>query len=103
MKKTVVTIGLNDQDTKFQVIDTDTAKKTVTNLLIYNCIDGATITDAVGVYRHESGVLITENSIQVTIFDADMTNVYNACKAIKNALNQESVVIENLETNTVFF
>lgn len=103
MKKTTLSIGLNDKDTKYQIIDGEKARHTIASLLVYNGVDGATISDGIGIYKHENGALIVENSIIVTMFEVDENAVKNACNAIKTALNQESILIENTISDAVFF
>lgn len=94
MKKHTFYIGLNDKDTKTQLITTLNAYHIVTNILGVD----STISDCKGVYTHEDGTVTTENTLEVVLldFDSKMTRewVTDKANAIKVALNQESVAYQ---------
>ena len=94
MKKHTFYIGLNDKDTKTQLITTLNAYHIVTNILGVD----STISDCKGVYTHEDGTVTTENTLEVVLldFDSKMTRewVTDKANAIKQALNQESVAYQ---------
>lgn len=102
MKKFIIYCGLNDQVTKKQEITTLDAYKIATNIFV-KTTGGATITEAMGVYTHDDGTIVTESTLRCEIFDCDIATIENAAKQLKTALNQESVVIEQIETNSKFF
>lgn len=102
MKKFIIYVGLNDQVTKMQEITTLDAYKIATNIFI-EYTGGATISEARGVYTHEDGTIITENTLRCEIFGATEEQIEKAASQIKIALNQESVAIEEIETNSRFF
>ena len=102
MTKFIIYCGLNDQNTKNQEISTIDAYKIASNIFV-KTTGGATITEAVGVYTHDDGTIVTESTLRCEIFGADVATVESAAKALKTALNQESVVIEQVETNSKFF
>ena len=102
MKKITLYIGLNDKDKKYQVFDAMEAQKIVLNFLLSAGIDGATIYNAVGIYKHDNGAIVTENTLRVELFEVSREAVIEACKGIKKALNQESIVINETEENTDF-
>jgi hypothetical protein len=91
MKKHTFYIGLNDKDTKTQLISTLDAYRITTNILEVD----STITECKGVYTHDDGTIITENTLEVVLLDFDdaLTDRWIADKAnaIKQALNQESI------------
>lgn len=102
MKKFIIYCGLNDQVTKKQEITTLDAYKIATNIFV-KTTGGATITEAMGVYTHDDGTIVTESTLRCEIFDADIATIEKAASQLKTALNQESVVIEQIETNSKFF
>lgn len=83
-------VGLNDKITKTQKIDTVEAYKIAENILLNTC-GGATIYNAMGIYRHDDGSIITENSLRIEIWSCDENNVLRAAQLLKTALNQESI------------
>lgn len=91
-------VGLNDKDTKEQVIDLKQAKR-----VIMNIVGDCTITDALGHYTHEDGSIVNEQSVKVELlFKAD-NQVVQFAKEIKEKLNQESVVLakDYIETELI--
>lgn len=98
MKKYTLSIGLNDKDTKIQRINTLEAYKMIENILMANTIEGFTIYEAKGVYKHDNGEIVKENTLRVEVYDFDntlATKIITSIHAIKAALNQESVALES--------
>lgn len=102
MKKFVMCIGLLDKDTKVQEINTLDAFKVASNIFA-QATGGATITEGRGVYTHQDGTIIIETTLVCTIYGAEMGEVKRAADALKIALNQESVAIEEMESNSIFY
>ena len=100
MKKQTLYIGLNDKDTKAQKIDTLEAVKIVSNILT-EYTDGATIYNATGIYKHDNGDIVIENTLRVELIEADAGRLAEAVKIIKTVLNQESIIIQNEIINSV--
>lgn len=98
MKKTTLYIGLNDKDTKRQEINTTEAVKIVTNILIE--LGGATIYEATGIYKHDDGNIVIENTLRVELIEADNELLASKITLIKQVLNQESIITqtENIKT-----
>lgn len=98
MKKHTLYIGLNDQETKTQLISTLDAYRITTNILGVD----STIKECKGVYTHEDGAITTENTLEVVLLDFDgvMSKawVLEKVEALKTALNQESIAyqVENI-------
>ena len=94
MKKITLYIGLNDKNTKMQQITTLEAYRVVNNILATD----STITECKGVYTHDDGTVVTENTLQVVMLDFDGTLdkgwVIGKVNRIKQALNQESVAYQ---------
>ena len=81
-------VGLNDKDTRTQLVSNPIAKKIIMNI----CGD-CTISDAQGHYTHEDGSSVNEKAIRVEmLFKAD-NQVYSYAQRIKKELNQESIAL----------
>lgn len=96
MKKLTISIGLLDKDTKTQLISNNDAMQTVNNCFLSR-LDAFTVYFAKGVYTHENGQQIQENTIRVevvTFNDNDYNNAIQSIKDVKQALNQETILLE---------
>lgn len=101
MKEIILTIGLNDKDTKKQEITTIDAYKIVQNICTMY-VGGATIYETYGVYKHENGDIIEEKSLRIEIATDDKKAVIDVINVLKMALNQESVLYKEVESNIMF-
>ena len=99
MKKTTLYIGLNDKDTKQQKIDTIEAVKIISNL-ITSLADGGTIYNATGIYKHDDGTIVIENTLRVELIDIDSSSLQTLVKTAKTILNQESIIIQTESIDT---
>ena len=95
MKKSTLYIGLNDKDSKQQKIDTLEATKMCINILTASGIDGATVYNAMGIYKHDNGDIIVENTLRIELIEADESALKTAINSIKIVLNQESIILQN--------
>lgn len=86
-------VGLNDKDLKKQIIPTEQAQLIVNNT-IYTLTDGATVYPAYGVYKHNDGEKVLENTIKIELIDTPDQTLGNVIRTLKTALNQESVMVE---------
>ena len=94
-------IGLNDQLTKRQEISTEKALIDVSEYLANN-FEGATAYNAIGIYKHENGEIVRENSIVIELVfvnDEDVTKMINHFRVI---FNQESVMKVKLSCDCDF-
>lgn len=98
MTKTTLYIGLNDKDTKRQEINTTEAIKLLTNML--TDIGGATIYEATGIYTHDDGKIVIENTLRVELIGIDENIILNKIKVLKLLFNQESIIKQTEEINT---
>lgn len=81
-------VGLNDKDSKKQVIKLQQAKR-----IIMNVCGDCTMSDALGHYTHEDGSAVKEKSIKVELlFKAD-NEVISYARQLKKELNQESIAL----------
>ena len=101
MKKYIMSIGLNDKDTKQQEISLLDAYKVVMNIFA-STTGGATVHEGMGCYTHENGDVVIEKSLIAYIYTDDNDSVLEAANAIKTALNQEAVALESIESNSMF-
>ena len=100
MEKITLYIGLNDKDTKKQKIDTLEATKIISNLITSLC-DGGTIYNATGIYRHENGEIVIENTLRIELIDPSKTALKELVSTAKTILNQESIIIQTESINTM--
>lgn len=102
MKKDTIIVGLFDKDTKHQEITTVDAYKTA-SLLFAETTGGATITEGRGVYTHNNGQIVIEPTLLCVVYGCDDKTVRSTADLLKIAFNQESVIIETTESNSVFY
>lgn len=95
-------VGLNDKDTKVQKYTTTEAYKIVENIC-YNVCGGATISEALGIYTHDDGAKIRENSLRVEILYSTKEKVLEVINLVKVALNQESVMMTEEVINVMYY
>lgn len=98
--KYILTIGLNDKDTKQQKYDTITAYKMIEQIAL-NYVDGTSITEQHGTYKHEDGTITHETSLQLSLMFTNDLTVKLIANEIKKALNQESIIFEKLTSNSI--
>ena len=99
MKKFILYVGLNDKDAKEQKIGIIEAYKIIENIIIPKT-SGYTISEALGYYRHEDGTITTEKSLRVEILFVEKPLIIEICKTLKMAFNQESIAVEEVNTNS---
>lgn len=94
-------IGLNDKDSKQQEISTIDAFKIVEN--IFNTYtEGATIRECRGIYKHENGEHVIENTLECFTFEITDDEIKNIVNILKSLLNQESILVRKENVNTMF-
>lgn len=94
IKKHILYIGLNDKDTKQQEITTVDAYKIIQRAVLGVGYDGATITEATGIYKHDDGEIVIEKSLEVSILFATDDKTAQLVNEIKHLLNQESIAVQ---------
>lgn len=102
MDKYILYVGLNDKDTKTQKIDTLSAYNLTNNILI-NYVEGATVTQSKGIYKHNNGNVVIENTLVIELLFTDKTTVETIAKELKMALNQESIAIQKQTIESYLF
>lgn len=101
MEKITLYVGLNDKDTKQQKIDTIEATKIVENLVVSTC-GGGTIYNAAGVYTHDNGEIVIENTLRIELIECGADAVNTLVDTLKRVLNQESIIKQIEKINSVF-
>ena len=99
MLKFTISLGLKDKDTKKQKITTRKAKRKLQKLLYANGLD-ATIYKASGLYTHDNGRQVKENTIRIDLYFAKEDKVIDFCQTLKTEYNQESVALERVAVNS---
>ena len=95
MKKCILYLGLNDAETKKQVMETKHALEIVKYLLLdeYH-LPGATVHVADGIYKHQDGHIVTENTIVIILLGIDEEVIINIIRDLKLIFNQECILKE---------
>lgn len=101
MTKYILTIGLNDKDTKQPKYDIITSYKII-ETIIKQYVDGYTIYQTNGAYKHDDGTFIQEQSIRVELLFTSEITARIIAQKIKEptAMNQESIAFEIQEINS---
>lgn len=94
MIKYTLFVGLNDKDKKIQLVDNEAARAIITRAALANGIDGLTITLSQGIYKHESGAVVIENTYRLELLFVKDSQVRALCDDLKKLLNQESIAIQ---------
>ena len=102
MDKYILYVGLNDKDTKTQKNDTLSAYNLTNNILL-NYVEGATVTQSKGIYKHNNGNIVIENTLVIELLFTDKTTVETIAKELKMALNQESIAIQKQTIESYLF
>jgi hypothetical protein len=103
MKKFVIIAGLNDKETKKQEISTENAHNIIVKVLYNNGVEGATFTEAKGLYIHRDGTAVFETSIKIELLFITEATAREIAEQIRIELNQESTVLEiqNLDSELI--
>ena len=95
-------IGLNDKDTKRQELTNLDAKAEISAILFKYFPNGFTLQECQGMYRHNDGTVVCENTIKVILFDYNIGLVLDAVEDLKLKLNQECIAVEHIKTTVNF-
>lgn len=102
MTKYTLYVGLLDKDSKVQKVETLEAFKLIENLCT-SYTDGATIFEAKGVYKHEDGTIVRENTFKIELLFVEVEAVKEIANTLKRLLNQESIalVVEEIQDSVL--
>lgn len=99
--KYILSIGLFDKDSKKLEISREAAQAMVNNEVARR-FDGTTVYSADGVYRNLDGSTVREPTIRVELVFTTKEAVISLAKWAKGALNQESVMYEEVKEDVEF-
>lgn len=104
IEKITLYMGLNDKDSKAQKFTKLESYKLLESILKVKGID-ATISEATGLYTHDDGTLVIEESLRIEIlfFENKKENnerVMNLVDTLKKAFNQESIAMQKENINS---
>jgi len=91
--KAILYLGLNDKDTKKQKISTRRASRILAGLLCER-FTGATVQFCKGIYKHENGHQVRENSFTITLYYVSLEAVRGFASELRRVFNQESILID---------
>lgn len=102
-KKYTYFLGLNDKDTKTQLVRNADALHNVLSL-VASQLWGGTVTESNGVFKHEDGTIVIENTIKIETlgFLTDGEVYENFARELAIEFNQESVLLEVSEVSESF-
>lgn len=87
-------VGLNDKDTKQQELSNLEAKAEISEILFRYCSNGFTLQECQGMYKHDDGTVVCENTIKVILLDYNFSMIFELVEDLKHKLNQESIAVE---------
>lgn len=91
-------LGLNDKDTKTQVIS-----KTQAIMLIADICGDCTMTPTIGVYTHDNGERVIEEGFKIEVYGITNEQACDIASELVSVFNQECVIkSELLELKTDF-
>lgn len=98
LEKFILTMGLNDKDTKAQIISDKDARELLESLIIENGFDGATILEGLGIYKHEAenniAPIVKEKCLRIELLFTSFQKVVKFAQVLKSRFNQESIALE---------
>lgn len=102
MEKYTLNIGMNDKDSMLQEISEIESCSRIIESLNESLIEGYTIYNANGFYTHENGTRVNEKTIIVEIVNEKKEKILKACNSIKRKLNQESILVQEQNIESMF-
>ncbi len=97
-----VFVGLNDKDTKKQEVGTDKALEIVKSLC-WEMFEGATVSLTFGLYKHDNGDKVTENTIKIELMTDDTDKIKTLVNELKRIFNQESIMVTIINPDVCFW
>lgn len=103
MEKATIFLGLNDQDTKTQIITTNNAVNLCKSILLRYFVGASILSNVQGVFKHEDGTIVVENSLAVILYGYSLDKVLQFVEDLKKEFNQESVTLEYCDNANINF
>lgn len=94
----ILYMGLNDKNTKRQKIRTKKAIKYLQQYLFNNDIN-ATISLCKGLYKHEGGQKVKENTIKIELLFIEENKILSMIEDLKKDYNQETIAVQKILVN----
>ena len=88
MNKHEIFIGLNDKDTKKQVVSTEEAM-----LKVHSLVGDCSMSLIQGYFTHADGSMVVEKTIKCEIFGMEDEKIHAVVEQLKLDLNQESILV----------
>ena len=88
MNKHEIYIGLNDRDTKTQMINTDDAM-----LKVHALVGDCSMSLIHGYFTHADGSMVVERTIKCEVFGMEDEKIHAVVEQLKHDLNQESILV----------
>ena len=88
MNKHEIFIGLNDKDTKTQVVSTEEAM-----LKVHALVGDCSMSLIQGYFTHADGSMVIEKTIKCEIFGMEDIKIHDIVEQLKHVLNQESILV----------
>ena len=96
-------LGLNDKDSKKQLLTVAESESILNDYLLNRAgVYGATVENVKGVYTHENGDVVVENTLKITLCYISKKQVLKIASDLKELFNQESIMIQKL-SSVLFF
>lgn len=95
-------IGTNDKDTYKEKMPADEARQIVDKICT-KYVKRFTIQDATGTWNDEKNIVTHENTIVCYLDDIDEKMLYDICNEIRDALKQNTVLIQKEYTQLDFY
>lgn len=95
-------VGLNDKYTKQQIFSNMEAKAEISSILFRYFQNGFTLQECQGMYKHDDGTIVCENTIKVILLDCNLSMIFEIIEDLKRKLNQECIAVERIETYVKF-
>ena len=88
MNKHEIFIGLNDKDTKTQVVSTEEAM-----LKVHALVGDCSMSLIQGYFTHADGSMVVEKTIKCETFGMEDAKIHAIVEQLKHVLNQESILV----------
>ena len=88
MNKHEIFIGLNDKDTKTQLVSTEDAM-----LKVHSLVGDCSMSLIQGYFTHADGSMVIERTIKCEVFGMEDDKIHVIVEQLKLDLNQESILV----------
>ena len=101
MRQTCIYVGLSDADTRDQRFETRKYVSVLKNVCLAYHV-GFSVEGIRGGYFHEDGTFVEENSLKLTLLDADRDTIRQIAEDLCVFFRQESVLVTESEAASYF-